>query len=140
MICAECKTLTTGRPPGGTVIRMTDQNEKFPKVISLRRALSTSPSTWGTEPNYITMLCPVCQFDCTHTHGVKTVKGNDNYEAGWAGRGDLVVVTMGGECGHGWELCIGFHKGQQAIFTRIHSMTDPYAARDPDEDGEGAPG
>lgn len=64
------------------------------------------------------LLCPVCGFDYTHLKGSYLVNGNDNYEAGWRGRGDLQVIEMYCEEGHEFELCLGFHKGRVEMFFR----------------------
>lgn len=64
------------------------------------------------------IMCPICDFNYNHVRAMETIPGNDNYEAGWTGRGDLIVIQMECESGHKWELCIGFHKGQNFIFAR----------------------
>jgi hypothetical protein len=46
------------------------------------------------------------------------VDSGDRYRAGWSGRGDLLVVPVEGECGHNWEVCFGFHKGETILFAR----------------------
>lgn len=68
--------------------------------------------------------CPNCESMgdtglYTHVSSAKIVNGNDNYEAGWEGRGDLTVIRFYCEAGHTWELCIGFHKGNSYLFKRI---------------------
>jgi hypothetical protein len=75
----------------------------------------------GWEPGSCVrkMRCPVCHFDCIHEGAPYVVPGHDNYEAGWDGRGDLVVVPMEGECGSRFDLCFGFHKGQLMSFVRL---------------------
>lgn len=65
------------------------------------------------------LLCPVCGFNYNHIEPPYLTDGNDDYAAGWGGRGDLAVVPMWGECGSKWEVCIGFHKGQSPIFVRV---------------------
>lgn len=73
------------------------------------------------EPEYETgdeILCPVCEFNFNHVHGIKLLDGLDSGAAGWWGRGDLIVIRMECEEFHKWELCIGFHKGNQFIFAR----------------------
>ena len=64
------------------------------------------------------LLCPVCGYMFNHMHDVELVPGNDSYEAGWHGRGDLAVISVVGECSHAWELCVGFHKGNLMMFAR----------------------
>ena len=68
------------------------------------------------------LACPVCLGDSgefQHAGEPRVIPGNDSYEAGWPGRGDLIVIPFSGECGHDWELCVGFHKGNNSIFARF---------------------
>ena len=65
------------------------------------------------------LLCPICEFEYNHMYDAYIISGNDNYGAGWKGRGDLMVLPIKGECGSSWELCVGFHKGNLIIFTRL---------------------
>ncbi|MCD6293340.1 MAG: GIY-YIG nuclease family protein [Deltaproteobacteria bacterium] len=63
--------------------------------------------------------CPECGSEYQH-FGAPVIKtGNDNYEAGWPGRGDLLVIPISGECGSKWEICLGFHKGQTGAFINL---------------------
>lgn len=62
--------------------------------------------------------CPACGNTYIHTMPPEYEKGNDNYDASWQGRGDLIVIPVWGECGHNWEICFGFHKGQTFSFVR----------------------
>ena len=64
--------------------------------------------------------CPKCGFNCSHLGDVDRRPGNDNYEAeGFTGRGDVIATELHGECGHSWEICLGFHKGEVSIFARL---------------------
>ncbi len=79
---------------------------------------------WGESPIHphqigpaFTLLCPVCCFNYNHAQRPKIVHGKDAYKAGWCGRGDLILIPFAGECGHHWILAIGFHKGEQTVFT-----------------------
>lgn len=84
---------------------------------------------WGDAKRLLT--CPVCGFDYTHVDPPYLKDGDDNYQAGWGGRGDLVVVPLWSECGSKWELCLGFHKGQTAVFTRlVETCKSPPSASD----------
>jgi len=65
------------------------------------------------------LRCPVCGFWPGHMREVEKIDGKDSWQAGWSGRGDLVVIRIDGECGHSWELCLGEHKGAIQIFARI---------------------
>jgi len=73
---------------------------------------------FGEEDYFYLIKCPACGFEFNHFRAPYVVKGNDNYEA-WRGRGSMVVIPFWGECGHEWELCIGFHKGQCFMFTNV---------------------
>lgn len=70
------------------------------------------------HPEFTPLLCPVCGFNCNHIGEIRTIPGNDGYEA-WYGRGDLTVIPYSGECGSEWEICFGFHKGVSSIFVRV---------------------
>jgi hypothetical protein len=74
---------------------------------------------FGDCPEYKRVLCPVCGHKNNHLGSKpQTIDGKDNYEAGWGGRGDLAVIPIDGECGHVWEMCLGFHKGDVVVFVR----------------------
>jgi hypothetical protein len=68
------------------------------------------------------LKCPVCGD--TYQHIGKEVgppqlmDGENAYAADWWGKGDLIVIPVAGECGHKWEICFGFHKGDTAVFAR----------------------
>jgi hypothetical protein len=66
------------------------------------------------------IVCPHRNCDCGNVHftSVDLRDGDDDYKAGWEGRGDLIVIPMWCEGGHEWELCFGFHKGTTVSFTR----------------------
>ena len=61
------------------------------------------------------ILCPICEYTYSYAQMPEMISGNDNYDA-WFGRGDLIRIPFVGECGHGWNLCIGFHKGNSFIY------------------------
>jgi hypothetical protein len=86
-------------------------------LIRLSKAIASNDS-WADREIRHKVVCPVCGFDYAHLIGTRLVSGNDNYAAGWGGRGDLVAVHFEGECGHDWEICFGFHKGQTFTFVR----------------------
>lgn len=76
-----------------------------------------------------TIKCPTCVYTNNQVVNTRTISGNDNNEAGWPGRGDLTVIKLAGECGSRWELCLGFHKGQTAVFVRVvQSCSEPMRA------------
>ena len=60
------------------------------------------------------LTCPVCGHDYTHVEPPHL-----NHNAQWGGEGELAVTPVWSECGSKWQVCIGFHKGQSAIFTRM---------------------
>ena len=65
------------------------------------------------------MLCPVCRYEHQHVTATwQNIPGEDHYEAGWGGRGDLLVVPMWCEHEHTWEICLGSHKGETFSFVR----------------------
>ena len=87
---------------------------KFP----IKKIITGDYSYWNdglTE----SVKCPECGFEYQHFEDPYIKNSNDNYEAGWGGRGDLLVVPMWGECGSKWEICLGFHKGQTGAFINL---------------------
>jgi hypothetical protein len=74
---------------------------------------------WGGFRQYKRLRCPVCRDTYQHVQRPQVLDGNDNYEAGWSGRGDLIIVPVEGECMHRWQLCLGFHKGETFCFVRV---------------------
>ncbi|HKP51605.1 MAG TPA: hypothetical protein VJ183_03030 [Chloroflexia bacterium] len=91
-------------------------NEKV-RLVSIRDVLEVE-SSWG-DSSLLDLHCPVCGHEYNHPLDPIRIDGEDSYKAGWPGRGDLLLIPVEGECGHLWELCIGFHKGQTAIFVRV---------------------
>jgi len=61
------------------------------------------------------LVCPVCGGEYNHVIGFEIVS-SDYYEAWSPGCGSCYIVKMSGECGHDWEICIGFHKGYCYMF------------------------
>ena len=61
--------------------------------------------------------CPICNFDYSHIQEIK-ILNSDEYKA-WPGRGSCIVIPFEGECGHAWNICIGFHKGQNFAFIDV---------------------
>jgi hypothetical protein len=78
---------------------------------------------WTGAPHYKRLRCPVCADTYQHVETWQVVPGRDSYEAGWGGRGDLVVLPIWGECEHRWELCFGSHKGETFCFVRVPLAT-----------------
>jgi hypothetical protein len=93
--------------------------EKY-KIFSLDKAIVPS-DYFVTVNEQHQCICPICGYEYVHPSGVRYVEGNDNGEAGWHGRGSLMVTSFVGECGHEWDICFGFHKGLMFVFTRILS-------------------
>lgn len=85
--------------------------------LDIQKSLETDGPDQDADGTHL--LCPVCGFDYTHFESPYLKDGGDNYQANWGGRGDLAVLPMWSECGSKWELCVGFHKGQSSVFTRV---------------------
>jgi hypothetical protein len=90
--------------------------ETRPK-IDIFKVISNDAACWGDEARNLT--CPECGDTYSHMEPPYLKDSEDNYNANWGGRGDLAVVPVWGECGSKWEVCIGFHKGESAIFARL---------------------
>ncbi len=74
----------------------------------------------ATDPQYATRLkCPVCGEFYNHAGPFQYIDGRDNHEAGWGGRGDLVIIPVRCEFEHIWQLCLGQHKGTTYVFVRV---------------------
>ena len=75
----------------------------------------------GVGPQFASRLrCPICADTYQHvTSSWQHIPGRDNYEAGWGGRGDLVILPLWCERDHRWELCLGAHKGETFCFVRV---------------------
>ena len=93
-------------------------NMKIENRKPLDTILSKS-SSWRNDESLSDIQCPECGFECQHCEMPKVIEGHDNYESGWGGRGDLIVIPVCGECGSEWEICFGFHKGVTSTFIRI---------------------
>lgn len=65
------------------------------------------------------VVCPCCGHEYQHFGQPDLIDSGDDYNAGWGGRGDLIVIPFCGECGSEWDLCFGFHKGVTATFIRV---------------------
>ena len=71
------------------------------------------------EPTMNKVRCPECGYTFVKPLEPKEILSGDRWGgAGWAGRGWLAVVPIEGECGHLFEICFGFHKGETVIFGR----------------------
>lgn len=88
------------------------------RQVSLTAVVQDASDFWG-DATFSHLSCPNCGSEFQHLGEPVTIAGNDNYEAKWGGRGDLVAVPIEGECGSRWEICFGFHKGNTATFARI---------------------
>lgn len=74
-------------------------------------------------PQGIQLVCPVCGFEYTHLKAAYNILGNDNWEANWGGRGDLMVLEFQCEELHDFQVCFGFHKGCHSVFVRASEET-----------------
>ena len=84
------------------------------EAIDCDMASSWTGPIWGTR-----LKCPSCGSTNLHIIPPQRIPSYDDYEAGWGGRGDLVVLPLWGECEHTWELCFGSHKGETFVFIRV---------------------
>jgi hypothetical protein len=89
------------------------------KELNVADVMTESSSSESDTLGNISVKCPVCGSEYVSVSNMREVSGEDNYKAGWLGRGDLNVIGFSGECGHEFELCFGFHKGNTAAFCRI---------------------
>lgn len=75
------------------------------------------------EPEMRVLHCPVCGCEWTHV-----TPPHLSYGEKWGGNAELAVSPVWSECGSVWQVCIGFHKGESVIFTRlIESCVDAKA-------------
>lgn len=83
------------------------------RPISQRLSLALendNDGSWGES-----LLCPVCGFKYVHfTDPPSDFTPNDDYKA-WEGRGSALRIPMWGECGHEFEIRLGFHKGNMYV-------------------------
>jgi len=63
--------------------------------------------------------CPICGFEYVGVVSVMYSVSRNDPRSGWLGNGGLAVVEFNGECGHKFDLCFGFHKGNTAFFCRF---------------------
>jgi hypothetical protein len=83
---------------------------------------------WGDEWS-AKLTCPQCGSLEQLTGTPFELDSSDSYGAGWDGRGNLLIVPIEGECGHKWDFCFGFHKGQTVVFARqTHRPVSPEGA------------
>lgn len=71
-----------------------------------------------SDPDGAVLHCPVCGEVYQHMGQVDDQLDRPEYAADWWGRGGVILLHMQGECGHIWQLCIGYHKGNSFIFAR----------------------
>jgi len=89
------------------------------RVLPLEAVYLIDDNHWH-EPNVKRLICPLC--DSTYqdlSGGAVIVDGEDEYGDGWGGRGPLLMLPACGECGHLWDICFGFHKGETFVFVRV---------------------
>jgi hypothetical protein len=88
-------------------------------LVQVADVIDHDDEFWHGLPAYKRLKCPVCSDSYQHVRSWETIPGRDAYEAGWGGRGNLVIVPMWGECEHRWEICFGSHKGETFCFVRV---------------------
>ncbi len=85
---------------------------------------------WAQEHDLMYLWeCPVCGYGYSHFDGFEEIDGEDDYKA-WEGRGNCYIMKFWGECGHKWNISIGFHKGEN--FVKVESDCKEY--QEPDEE------
>lgn len=99
--------------------------KNLPEELDLLPLLDDDCSA-GTGQRYL--KCPVCKGIENHPEPPYMIDGNDDYKAGWHGRGDLMVTPFWGECGSQFQLCVGFHKGNAPLFIRVVKSCKPHGA------------
>jgi len=65
------------------------------------------------------IACPVC--GCNYQHHFSRVSIRAAGREGSV-KGDVISIPFHGECGHVWELCLGFHKGNTLIFVKTEDV------------------
>lgn len=96
--------------------------------LGLEWAIDCEDASRWTGPQWGTRLkCPVCSETYQHVERWQVVDSRDAYEAGWGGRGDLVILPVWGECEHRWELCFGSHKGETFCFVQVPHQSEEAA-------------
>lgn len=89
------------------------------KEMSILNAIDESCECESPTPGNMCIKCPLCGYENVSFCDAKLFGGGDGYEAPWWGRGSLLVIPFSGECGHSFEMCFGFHKGNVSAFCRI---------------------
>ncbi len=95
--------------------------------LGLEAAIDCDASTWSGPVWGVRLKCPICGDTYQHAGAYQHIPGHDDYQAGWGGRGDLIIVPIWGECEHRWELCFGSHKGETFCFVRVPQSTEEAA-------------
>ena len=95
--------------------------------LGLEEAIDCDASGWSGPIWGIRLKCPICSETYQHAGSWQHIPVRDDYQAGWGGRGDLVIVPMWGECEHCWELWFGSHKGETFAFVRVPQSTEEAA-------------
>ena len=73
--------------------------------------------------NKYEIRCPICEENYQHHLSHAEVRdGEDSYKAEPVVRGDVITIPFHGECGHVWELCLGFHKGDTWVFVKTEDI------------------
>jgi hypothetical protein len=102
-------------------------------------AVFSSETHWP-DPALRRVVCPQCGDSYVHiTRDLQQIDGGDNYDAGWGGRGDLLLVPLRCAAGeHAFEICLAAHKGRTYSFVRVpHKGVRLTGENELDEDGRG---
>ncbi len=111
---------------------MSDHMDPTYTLAGLAEFTQLSPRE--SSPQWACLItCPICHFEYNHPKAARTVRSDDNYDADWGGRGDLQILPFTSECGHVWELCIGFHKGNCFLIMRYDGLRNQLADKEPEE-------
>ena len=100
---------------------LSENGKNLPILVTLPDA---QPESRRKQPDLM-IVCPICGLDYVHLTGTAVIDGQDNYKAGWGGRGDLCRVSFWCENGHVWNLCFGFHKGNLFGFYQYEPTPTP---------------
>jgi hypothetical protein len=91
---------------------------------ALRKIFMGSKASCYEDEARILLCCPVCGFEYLHFEAAEIIKGNDNGNANWPGRGDKIKILFWCENQHAFNICFGFHKGNTFFFLQKSTEED----------------
>lgn len=97
-----------------------------------RQILESAPHMGGVEAIVWLLHCPVCGDDCVEQMGpgggdhtaVTVHPDRDSYDSPIGTRGGYVAVQLFCPAGHGFDLIIANHKGQEYIGVKLAGPRD----------------